>query len=478
MLSEQSLWYILIGALLVSVDVLGPLLANRWVSSVQLQLLGGIVAGPWCLGLIELGILSNAHMLEVLSEIAVIISLYATGIKMRIPLTSGRWIPPLILATLTMATTIALASGLALWLLGLSLPAAILLAAVLAPTDPVLADKIQIKHPHDKDRLRQSLTGEAGLNDGTAFPFVLLAIGLAAPNLHELGPSLSTWVAVDLLWKISGGVIFGALAGTVLGRLILWVRQFHKEPQGREELLTMGLIAVVYGIALTLNTYAFLAVFAAAVGLRRMEMNSDDHLKAQNRGDKKQVADETDHSAACIQESRPGGPGRATAGETLHQSGPQSDRTDPEADPSSEIALLKEQTEVGSALERIVQVFLVFVVGVLLSTSELFNAKFWLFAVILICVIRPLAVFCTLRLRSITTAQRGLIGWFGIRGIGTIYYLSHSVALGMDRSLQDEMAIIASCCVVTITLSIAVHGSSDAPLMRWYAARNQHSGAA
>lgn len=438
MIGEQCLWYILIGILLVSVDVLGPLLANKWVSSVQLQLLGGIVAGPWALDLIQLDMLTHAHVLEVISEIAVIISLYATGIKMRIPLTSGRWLAPLILASVTMVATITLASGLAYWLLNLSLPAAILLGAVLAPTDPVLADKIQLEHPNDRDRLRQSLTGEAGLNDGTAFPFVLLAVGLASPSLHPLGPSFSNWIAIDLLWKISGGVFLGALAGTLLGRFIIWVRTTHSGEQSSEELLTMGLIAVIYGIALSLNTYAFLAVFAAAVGLRRIEMTSDSSQEANE--DSKVRASEGKRDA----------------------------QEDAEQDPGSPVALLKEQTEVGSALERIVQVFLVFVVGVLLSTSDISNWKYWLFGCLMIVIIRPVAVYSTFRLGNITTFQRGLVAWFGIRGIGTLYYLSHSISLGMDEVLAAEMAVVASCCVITIVLSIAAHGSSDAPLMHWY----------
>ncbi|MGN6546283.1 MAG: cation:proton antiporter [Aureliella sp.] len=434
MLTEQVLWYILIGALLISVGALRPLMTNMWLAPVHLQLLGGVLAGPWCLGLLALDLRSDAHTIEIISEIAVIISLYAAGIKMRIPLDSGAWKAPVVLATITMVATTALAALLAALLFGLSVPAAILLGAVLAPTDPVLADKIQVEHPGDHDRLRQSLTGEAGLNDGTAFPFVLLAIGLADPHLHSLGLGFSRWILVDVFWKVCGGLLFGGLAGYCLGKTILWLRGMHKEPSGPQELLTMGLIAVVYGLALTINTYAFLAVFAAAIGLRRIEM---------------QYFQRKAMSADAVE------------------------RESERREASSEVTLLREQTQVGSALERIAQVFLVVVIGVLLSTTSLFYWRYWLFAIIMLCVVRPLAVLLTMHVRSINRAQRRLIGWFGIRGIGTIYYLSFAIALGVDRALQPELGTIIGCCVVTIALSIALHGTSDSPLMKWYAARQR-----
>ena len=426
-------WYIFVGALLVSVAAFGPLLAKSWLAPIHLQLLGGVIVGPWCLGLIEIDLLTHTKVLEVASEIAVIISLYAAGIKMRIPLSSGRWKAPVILATLTMVVTIALTAALGGYAFGFSLPAALLLGAVLAPTDPVLADKIQVQHAGDDDRLRQSLTGESGLNDGTAFPFVLLAVGLSDHRLHELGTGLSNWILVDLLWKTAGGLLLGAVTAYALGRAILWLRERKHEDGGAEELLTLGLIAIVYGIALSLNTYAFLAVFAAAVSLRRIEMlNSPDDKNLESFEDGEEDEDESTHAT-----------------------------------------LLREQTAVGSALEHIAQVFLVVVIGVLLSNQRLFHWQLWLFAAVMICLVRPIAVMATLHTKSITARQRKLIAWFGVRGIGTLYYLTHATSLGVDKSLAEELPVIVDCCVVTITLSIALHGSSDTPLMRWYASQDR-----
>ncbi|MCC6509786.1 MAG: cation:proton antiporter [Pirellulaceae bacterium] len=422
-------WYILVGVLLMFVSALEPLLKNRWLAGVHLQLLGGLVAGPWFLDLVNIDLIANADILEIASEIAVIISLYATGIKMRIPLQSGRWKAPVILATLTMVFTIALTTLLASQLLSLPLPLALLLGAVLAPTDPVLADKIQIHHPSDDDRLRQSLTGEAGLNDGTAFPFVLLAIGLANPAAHELGEGLWRWVLIDLLWKVCGGVMLGAIGGHLLGRCILWFRKLADGQGSSGELLTIGLIAIIYGIALALDTYAFLAVFAAAISLRRIEMSATDESAPQDSSN--------------------------------------------QADDDTPVALVREQTEVGSALEQIVKVFLVFVVGAMIYNTDFTNWRIWLFAVGMLFLVRPVCVFATLRAKSVTPLQRGLIAWFGIRGIGTLYYRSHAIKLGIADESSADLVLLADCCVVTILLSIFLHGTTDTPLMQLYH-RQQH----
>ena len=436
MLNETVQWYIFVGVLLVSVAVSGALLKNKWLAPVHLLLLGGIAAGPLGLGIINLDFVKHAKLLEVASEIAVIVSLYAAGVKMRVSLNSTRWITPLILASVTMLLTVALTAVLGSWLFSLSLPAAILLGAVLAPTDPVLADKVQVEHPRDDDRLRQSLTGEAGLNDGTAFPFVLLAVGLCDPRLHELGPGLSTWFMVDLVWKVLGGLSFGAGAGYTLGKLILWVRSKSGTDEGSEELLAIGLIAIVYGVALLINTYAFLAVFAAAVSLRRIEILG---LK-QNHKEKHHHRSANDADAEAEKKQ-------------------------------SDAAFLREQTSVGSALEKISQVFLVVIVGVLLTTEGFLDWQLWAFALAMLFVVRPLAVIATLHTSTIDRTQKNLIAWFGVRGIGTIYYLAHAISLGVDQAIGDEVPILIGCCLTTIMLSIFLHGTSDTPMMRWYTSR-------
>ena len=145
-----------------------------------------------------------------------------------------------------------------------------LLGAILAPTDPVLASDVQVAHPGDRDRLRFSLTGEAGLNDGTAFPFVLLGLGLL--GLHPLGAFGWRWLVVDVGWAVLGRAGGGGGLGTLVGRLVLYLRRTHQEAVGRDDFLVLGLIRWPMGSRSVLHTLGFLAVFAAALALRRIEM--------------------------------------------------------------------------------------------------------------------------------------------------------------------------------------------------------------
>jgi sodium/hydrogen antiporter len=117
-----------------------------------------------------------------------------------------------------MIVTIALIALGGVYWLQLPVGAAILVGAVLAPTDPVLASDVQVSDPFDPDRLRFALTGEAGLNDGTAFPFVMLGLGLL--GLHELGAAGWRWLAFDLVWAVTAGLAVGALCGTLIARLM------------------------------------------------------------------------------------------------------------------------------------------------------------------------------------------------------------------------------------------------------------------
>lgn len=357
----------------------------------------------------------DARLLEVVSEVAVIVSLYSAGVKMREPLSSKAWHAPIILASASMVLSVALIYLLGHLAFALAGPAALLLGAVLAPTDPVLADEVQVEHSRDKRPLRRSLTGEAGFNDGSAFPFVLLAVGLADASLHDLGTGLWRWMAIDLVWKILAALVLGWLFGNLLGKLTLWFRkQEHDEPPGIDELRSIGFIAAVYGVALLLNTYAFLAVFAAAVSLRQVEMEAENS------------SDWTDDSEAS--------------------------------------SLLEEQSTVATALERLVQVLLVVVVGILISSRPPSGWPPWMFAALAIFVIRPIAVLSTLHTSTMSGRDKRFAAWFGIRGIGTIFYLAHSIKLGVAGSLGAELPVVASFAVATITLSVIVHGSSMAYL--------------
>ena len=143
-------------------------------------------------GLLQLDIVTHASALERVTELAVIVSLFTAGLKLRVPVLDRRWLIAVRLAVISMALTVALVATAIVAVLGLPWGAAIIVGAILAPTDPVLASDVQVEHPFDQNRLRFALTGEASLNDGTAFPFLMLGLGLL--GLHDLGGGLWRWV--------------------------------------------------------------------------------------------------------------------------------------------------------------------------------------------------------------------------------------------------------------------------------------------
>ncbi len=321
---------------------------------------------------------------------------------------------------------------------------AVLLGAVLAPTDPVLAAEVQVDDPDDKDRLRLMLTGEAGLNDGTAFPFVLLAVGLVglavSEPLHPLGAFGWKWVAMDVLWRVTGGVLIGWFGGCWLARFAVWCRRNGKAGPGADEMLSLGLIALVYGVALLLQTYAFLAVFAAAVAFRRLEL-------AENDGKTEQEAVADAHREADVA------------------------REEHEAPEHAKAILLRDQVEVADALEKLVEVTLVVLVGAMILPRLSWDLTPWFVAAAMLFLVRPAVVYATAWRCDIKPTQRAMTAWFGIRGIGTLYYLTHALGLGVLDHRPEEARLVADICLATITLSILLHGTTVTPLMKWYAKR-------
>jgi len=188
------------GVLLITMVLSGTLLNRLPMSNAMLYLAAGFALGPAGWAGVMLNPLTHAHFLERVAEVAVLISLFSVGLKLGLPLSNRDWLLPLRLAFVSMTLTVVLIAVAGVLLLGLPPGAAILLGAILAPTDPVLATAVQVESSGDRDRLRFSLTGEGGLNDGTAFPFVMLGLGLL--GLHDLGIGGWHWLAVDVVWAI------------------------------------------------------------------------------------------------------------------------------------------------------------------------------------------------------------------------------------------------------------------------------------
>ena len=257
--------------LLVFLALSGSVLSRLPLSTAMLYLMVGLVVSPVGFGWIAPDPREHKVLLERLTEIVVLISLFTAGLKLNPRLRDRRWLLPLRLALTSMVLTVLAVAAIGTVFLGLPLGAAVLLGAILAPTDPVLASDVQVHRPGDRDNLRFALTGEGGLNDGTAFPFVMLGLGLL--GLHEVGTWGWRWLLVDVVWAVAAGLGVGALLGGAVGRLVLYLRREHKEAVGLDDFLALGLIALSYGVAVLVHGYGFLAVFAAGVALRQVEQS-------------------------------------------------------------------------------------------------------------------------------------------------------------------------------------------------------------
>jgi NhaP-type Na+/H+ or K+/H+ antiporter len=427
------LWYIVVGLLLVAMALADSFLRRLPLTTPMLYLACGVLLGPVGLNLLTLDPIENAELLERVAEVVVIVSLFAAGLKLRAPLTERRWVVPVALAFGSMTLTVGLIT-LAGWvILDLPLGAAVLLGAVLAPTDPVLASDVQVEEPADRDRLRFSLTAEAGLNDGTAFPFVMLGLGLL--GLHELGNGGWRWWTVDLFWAIGAGLAVGTLLGTLVGRLVIYLRREHKEGLGLDDFLALGLITLSYGTALLIHAYGFLAVFAAGLAVRRIERRHTGEAKP----------------PPSVEEASQGVDAEEEA-------------TDPDTAPAYMAQAVLGFSE---QLERIGTVGVVLLVGSMLFPDTLAYPALW-FAPVFFLVIRPLAVAPVLLGSGLTPLQRRLIAWFGIRGIGSVYYLSYAIARGVPEA---EARTLMAITLAVVAASIVVHGLSVTPLIRYYRQR-------
>lgn len=446
-----ALWLAVSGLLLLLMALSGTLLSRMPVSTSMLYLLAGVAAGPLGFAMAAPVLTTHAVLLQHLTEIIVLLSLFTSGMKMSLGLHDRRWFPPLRLALGSMIATVLMTTAAGVVLLGLPLGAAVLLGGILAPTDPVLATDVQVDDPSDRDQLRFALTGEGGLNDGTAFPVVMLGLGLL--GVHELGESGWRWLLVDLLWATSAGIAIGALLGTGLGRLVLHLRHRHHEAIGYENFFALGLIGVSYGVAVLAHAYGFLAVFAAGLALRHA-------AQAGTRAAAQSPADVRSPGSADVAEQR--------AEDALARAGPE--RADQMAtDPKYASAYLAHEVlNFNEQLDRIGEMVGVVMLGLLLWAVQWPIAALW-FVPLMLLVVRPLAVAAGLAGSRISPVQRRLIAWFGIRGVGSLYYLCFAIVHGLP---SEHVETLVGLTVAVVVTSIIVHGVSVMPLM----ARYRHAG--
>ncbi|MDO9468833.1 MAG: sodium:proton antiporter [Thiobacillus sp.] len=425
-------WFLLVGGLLLARGLTTPLLQRLPVTPAIVYLAVGLLVGPTVLNLFHFNPLKESALLEVLTEVVVLISLFSAGVKMPVPFSFARWRTPILLASVSMAVSVGLVAAFAYYLLGLPLGAGVLLGAILAPTDPVLATDVQTRHPGDRDRLRFTLTCEAGMNDGSAFPFVMLGMGLL--GLHELGDFGLRWVLVDVLWATVAGVAIGVMSGAALAYLGRKLRGHPPRHKLMDDFLGLGLIGVVYGLSVLVDAWGFLAVFFAAVALRQTE------LKLAG----------TDVNSAALDK-----PDRLQSGLTE----PDAENPSPENEPAPTVSegslVFKEH------LERLSELVLILLIGGTLFIDS-WSWRAVGLALFLFMVARPLSVLVGLLGTRTLWPTRSMVGWFGVRGIGSLYYLMFAIQHGLPEDLALDLIQLT---LIAVTLSILVHGTSVKPMM-------------
>lgn len=415
-------WFILIGFLMLARGLMATTIARSPFTSSIVYLGVGLILGPVVLHTFHFNPIEEAHLLETLTEIAVLVSLFSAGVKMPVPITRKRWAPAIRLAWVSMSINVILVAAFAYFALGLPIGAGVLLGAILAPTDPVLATDVQLRHPDDRDQLRFTLTCEAGMNDGAAFPFVMLGLGLL--GAHELGQFWWKWVLVDVLWATFAAIGIGVLGGMALGRIGWMLRGKDPKHEVLDDLVGLGLIAVVYGVTVVFKAWGFLAVFFAGVALRQTELVLSGAHK--------------DKQGLLVSE---------TVEEHAKSESPD---TDMPLTVSGESLVFKEH------LERLSELTLVLLLGGMVSLQD-WNWQTVSTALFLFLVARPLSVLIGLLGSNSSMRVRSIMGWFGVRGIGSIYYLMYAINHGLPRKLAGDLIEIT---IVVVMLSIIVHGTS------------------
>jgi NhaP-type Na+/H+ or K+/H+ antiporter len=328
-----------------------------------------------------------------LTELVVIISLMGTGLKIDQPFTLKAWRVPFRLVSFTMIMSIGIITALAFYVLKFDIASAILLGAVLAPTDPVLASDVQVGPPLEEkeDKVRFSLTAEAGMNDGTAFPFTWLAVIAAAGTLNM--ETITTWFLRDVVYRMVAGVAMGFLLGRILAYLVFTLPQNGNRVVVRDGFVGIATTLLVYGVTELVWGYGFIAVFVTAVTLRNYELNHKYHRK-------------------------------------LHD--------------------FTEQ------IERIlVAITLILFGGTLVHgiLSSLSMKMVWI-GLGFVLLLRPLTALAIMLKEKFNLKEKLAISFFGIRGMGSLFYLSFALnkaSFQFDKELWSIVSFI-------IVLSILIHG--------------------
>jgi NhaP-type Na+/H+ or K+/H+ antiporter len=441
-------WVAVLGAVLLTLALTSSYLRWMPVTTSAVCLLVGVTIGPAGLGWLKLDIKDASFWMEHLTEVAVLFSLFVCGLKLRLPLKDRKWRVAYGLAVPVMLLTITGVCLLLHFIFDLTWGASLLIGAILAPTDPVLASLVQVNDAEDDDPVRFGLSGEAGLNDGIAFPFVILGLLFLQQGDASSTTWLDEWALKRLLWAVPAGLLIGYCMGHGIGRLTLSMRIRNADSTlSPNDYLTFALIALAYVAAETVHGYGFLSVFAAGLGLRVAEVNST--------GDCQPPAEQLVQAVVGHQNVEPDA---AVHGDVEHLK-------------DSQVAagiMIGDMLSFGSLVERAMEVFLVTLLGVVLMAHWDWRAL--AIGGVLFCLIRPLSVALIPWGNLIDGRQRLLIGWFGIRGIGSLYYLFYVLNHGLNPSMAT---LCTDLTLSVVALSILVHGISTQPVLARYEQRKK-----
>ncbi|PXW75205.1 sodium/proton antiporter (CPA1 family) [Blastomonas natatoria] len=403
LLTHYKLWLLAIGLVVLLVAWL-PLLLKKLPLSLPIIFVGmGMAIFAYTpVGQFSPHPVESPVLIEKASEFIVIISLMGAGLKIGRPLSWRGWNLTIRLLAIVMPLTILFIVLSGMWILSLPLASALLLGACLAPTDPVLAADVQIERPDsdDSDEARFALTSEAGLNDALAFPFVYLA--LAASAAAVTGGMLAEWVWYDVIWRLGVGGLVGAFGGWLMGQIIYRLPQDTRLSRTGDGFIAVGATLAIYALTEFAHGYGFLAVFIAGLILRRSAEGDDFNSELHD------FADET---------------------------------------------------------ERLVMMVLLVLFGGMLTGGELLSDIGWtnvLVAALVLLVIRPVIGYLGLIGVDRPPLEKFVIAFFGIRGLGSVYYLAFGLNHGdfpMQHTLWETLGLI-------VLGSILLHGLTVTPIMQ------------
>jgi NhaP-type Na+/H+ or K+/H+ antiporter len=355
------------------------------------------------MGLADVDPKAHPGVTERVMEFIVILSLTGAGLKLDRVLGWQTWRVTWRLMVIGMPLAILFLALAAHSLLGFGLAGALFLAALLAPTDPVLASDVQVGPPRSgyEDETRFALTSEAGLNDSFAFPFVLAAIAILQTAGTGEGWFLN-WVSYAVIWKIGIGVAGGWLVGRGLGWVLFHMPNRSRISRTGDGFVALGITAISYGVVEMLSGYGFLAVFVSALALRSSKPDHAYHKK-------------------------------------LH--------------------------DFAEEMERVMMMVLLVLFGASIANGHLIQNVTWqvvAFALVTLFVIRPVTAWVSMSGLGLPRDERAVISFFGIRGLGSLYYLAY----GLSHAQFPAAETLWTVTSLTIVISIFLHGATVTPTMQ------------